>query len=83
MTIAWIALFVITAGFLFVLFRLGKVSEDLKESREEMKDSLAGHDVYYYTQSMSPASFVLLFPRRPVYLARPTPQWMIAEFAFS
>ena len=30
------------------------------ESRDAMKDSLAGHDVYYYTQSMSPASFLLL-----------------------
>ena len=30
------------------------------ESREAMKDSLDGHDVYYYTQSMSPASYLLL-----------------------
>ena len=28
--------------------------------RESMKSALAGRDVYYYTQSMSPESFVLL-----------------------
>lgn len=30
------------------------------DSREAMKDALAGHDVYYYTQSMAPASYLLL-----------------------